>query len=310
MDMRRLEVFCKVVEFGNFTRAGEALSLSQPTVSEHIKILEETLNERLLDRLGREVLPTPSGRMFYQYALNILKLRDEAVQALDQFRGTLAGTLTIGASTIPGTYILPRFVGEFKSRYPDIRITLQVGDTAQIVDQVAENMVEFGVVGSKVQHRKLILEEVFSDELVLAVYVGHRWSSRKRITLEQLAEEPFIQRETGSGSRMVMNRILEENGFSPNRLRTVAEIGSTEAVREGIKSKIGVSILSRHAVATDAKHGLLRIVPIQGVRFDRRFYLVTRKNRQVAPLCQVFLSELRGASEETPPAPERNDVNG
>jgi len=297
MDMRRLEVFCKVVELKSFTGAAKALSLSQPTVSEHIRTLEEILNERLLDRLGREVLATPAGRVVYQYARNIVQMRDEAIQALEQFRGNLAGRLILGASTIPGTYILPRFIGDFKSMHPAIQITLRIADTAQIVEQVLEGDVEAGLVGSKWSDRRLLMEELFSDELVLAVFPEHPWASTGRIKLEDLEEEPFILRERGSGTRMVMKHILEENGFDLSKISVVAEMGSTEAVRQGIKAKIGISILSRHAVVEDIEHGLLTGVDIENIRFSRPLYLIQRRNRQMSPLCTAFLTHLRHGHE-------------
>lgn len=293
MDMRRLEVFCKVVELKSFTKAGEALSLSQPTVSEHIRTMEEALQERLIDRLGREVLPTPAGRVFYQYARNIVQMRDEAIQALEQFKGNLSGRLVLGASTIPGTYVLPKLIGTFKSYHPAIQITLRIGDTAEIVAEVLEGNVEAGLVGSQWSDRRLTMEEIFADRLVLAVFPEHPWAEKTKIDLQELEKEPFILRESGSGTRMVMRRILESHHFDLSRIPVVAEMGSTEAVRQGIKSKIGISILSYHAVAEDISHGLLSEVAIRGVNFTRPLYLAQRKNRQLSPLCKAFIDYLR-----------------
>ena len=293
MDIRRLKVFCKVFELKSFTKAAEALSISQPTVSEHIRALEKALGERLIDRLGRAVVPTPAGKVFYRYALSIIQMLEEATQALGQFKGRLAGRLILGASTIPGTYILPRFIGTFKTEHPAIRFTLRISDTAEIVQEVLETNLEAGLVGSKWNDRRLLLEEVFADELVLAVYPEHRWARKRKIALEELVDEPFILREKGSGTRMVMNRIMEDQGLDPSRLPIVAEMGSTEAVRQGIRFRIGVSILSNQAVAEDLRQGTLVLVEINNVRFFRPLYLIQRKNRQITPLCQAFLAYLR-----------------
>jgi DNA-binding transcriptional LysR family regulator len=292
MDMRRLEVFCKVVELKSFTKAGDALRLAQPTVSEHLRTLEEILGEKLVDRLGREVLPTPAGKIFYQYARNILQMREEAVQALGQFRGTLSGRLILGGSTIPGTYLLPRLIGSFKSVHPAIQITLRISDTAQIVEKVLEANLEIGVVGSKWNDRRLFMEEIFCDELVLTVAPEHPWALKGNIDLEDLPHQPFIHRERGSGTRMAMSRILEDNGFDPSRLMKVAEMGSTEAVRQGIKARIGAGILSREAVAEDLQRGTLVAVAINGVAFLRPLYLIQRKNRQMSPLATAFLDHV------------------
>ena len=296
MNIHRLAVFCKVLELHSFTKAAEAVCLTQPTVSEHVRALEEVVGEKLVDRLGREALPTPVGKILYQYAKDIIRLRDEAVQAIEKFRGNLSGTLCIGASTIPGTYILPELIGDFKKMCPSIQITLKISDSTEVVDRIADGMVEFGVIGASWEDRRITLEEVFSDELVLAVYRGHPWEARKSVGIEELAEQPFILRERGSGTRMVMNQALDAIGFSTTRLNLVAEMGSTEAVRQGIKSRIGISILSRRAVSEDIEHGSLFLVSVEGLHLYRPFYLAQRKNRQPSPLCSAFLDYLRTQS--------------
>jgi DNA-binding transcriptional LysR family regulator len=304
MDIHRLEVFCKVVEMQSFTRAADAVFLTQPTVSEHIRALEELVGEKLVDRLGREVLPTAAGKILYQYARDIIRLRNEAIQAIDRYKGNLSGHLTIGASTIPGTYLLPRLIGSFKARYPAIQITLRISDSAEVVDRIIDGGLEAGLIGAPWDDRRIILEEVFSDELMLAVYPEHPWADGRVVAVEDLANEPFILRERGSGTRRVMARALEVHGFNPARLHVVAEMGSTEAVRQGIKARIGVSILSFHAVAEDIQRGTIARVEIEDVSITRSFYLVQRKNRQSSPLCMAFLKHLRseaGLPEEPSP---------
>ncbi len=293
MNIHRLAVFCKVLELQSFTKAAEAVCLTQPTVSEHIRALEEVVGEKLVDRLGREVLPTPAGKILYQYARDIIQLRDEAIQAIEKFKGNLSGALLIGASTIPGTYILPELIGEFKKMYPSIQITLKISSSAEVVEKILDGTVEFGVIGARWEDRRVTLEEAFSDELVLTVFEGHPWEDRKSVRIEEVAGEPFILRERGSGTRMVMNQALDAIGFSPSRLNVVAEMGSTEAVRQGIKAKIGISILSLRAVAEDVDRGSLATVPVEDIRLSRPFYLAQRKNKQLSPLCSAFLNHLR-----------------
>lgn len=299
MDIHRLEVFCKVVELQSFTKAADAVTLTQPTVSEHIRALEEVLGEKLVDRLGREIQATPAGRILYRYAKDIIHLRDEAIQAIEKFKGNLSGSLLIGASTIPGTYILPQMVGSFKTVYPSIQVTLRIAGSSDIVDRVLEGVLEIGLIGARIEDRRIVLEEVFSDELLLVVYPEHPWARRATIALDEIASEPFILRERGSGTRIVMNELLESHGFSPSRLRVVAEMGNTEAVRQGIKARIGVSILSARAVAEDMARGTLFAVPLNDVRFFRPFYLARRKNRQLSPLCAAFLRHLRENTDGT-----------
>jgi DNA-binding transcriptional LysR family regulator len=297
MDLHRLEVFCKVVELKSFTRAAEMINLSQPTVSEHIRSLEETAGVKLLDRLGREVMPTKAGLILYRYAQKLLQVRREALQALHQYRGKLAGHLYLGASTIPGTYILPPLIGNFKFEYPDIQITLRIANSRLTAQEVLSGDLELGVVGAQWQENGLEWEKVFADELVLALHPDHPWAGRPSVSPSELAGEPFIHREHFSGTRRVMTRFLETHGFDPANLSVVAEMGSTEAVRESIKARIGISIISLLAVAEDIERGSLVTVPLAGIDMHRPFYLITRKNREHSPLCSVFLQHLRAAGK-------------
>jgi len=293
MDLHRLEVFCKVVELRSFTRAAEAALLSQPTISEHIRTLEEMLGEKLLDRLGREVFPTQAGQILYRYAQKMLQLREEAIQAIATYRGELSGQLILGASTIPGTYILPKIIGSFKEQHPSIQLMLRISSSGKIVDAVLRGDLEIGLVGSQWKDRRLKSEEISSEELVLAVYPKHPWSGRDTVGMEEIYGEPFILRERDSGTRMVMTQILEAHGFESSQLFVVAEVATTQAVIQSIKAGIGISILSRQAVEEDLQRGSLVAVSLRGIRFHRPFYLIQRENRQLSTICQAFLTHLR-----------------
>jgi len=293
MDIHRLEIFCRAIELKSFTKAAEACRLSQPTVSEHIRTLESGLGVVLIDRLGREILPTEPGRILYRYAKKILKLRQEAMEAIEEYSGSISGNLLLGASTIPGTYILPRLIGRFKECHPEARITMHIENSRTIADGVAAGDLDCGVVGAQWPEPGLAWEKVFADELTLVVPPGHRWAGLKGIRLDQLATEPFIGREPASGTRKVMEEIISRHGFDPRDLTVIAELGSTEAVRQGVKAGLGITILSHQAVSDDLEHRLLAEVPIEGVDFSRPFYLVTRKNRYLPPTSRLFITFLR-----------------
>ncbi len=293
MDIHRLMIFCKVIDLKSFTKAAEAVSLAQPTVSEHIRALEESLGEKLIDRLGREILPTPAGKVLYSYAREIVQLRDKAVQAIGKFKGNLSGALYVGASTIPGTYILPRLVGTFKASYPSIQITLKIGSSGEIARKILDGTVEFGIIGAKWDEKRILFEEIYSDDLVLAVYKGHPWEGREYVELDELAGMPFILRERSSGTRMVMAQALDAAGFAPSLLNVVAEMGSTEAVRESVKARIGISIISSYAVKEDIQRNSHCAVPLREICIHRPFFLAQRKNREPSPLCSAFLEHLR-----------------
>ncbi len=292
MDFRQLEVFARVVELRSFSRAAEALRLTQSTVSEHIRLLEDEVGTRLFDRLGRETVPTRAGELLHGYARRLLVLRTEAQQALDQFLGRVSGALTVGASTIPGEYVLPALIGGFREKFPQVSITLQIADTREIVDAVLDGRVELGVVGARPVHRNLEATELMPDELVLVVPPGHAWFGRRQATLEELVPEPLIVREPGSGSRAALERALDEAGTGLDALRVIAEMGSTSAIKQAVKAGVGLSIVSRRAVDEECRHGLLWCVKIKDLRFTRHFYVVSHAGRSRSPLCQAFLDYL------------------
>ncbi|NOQ46869.1 MAG: LysR family transcriptional regulator [Desulfobulbaceae bacterium] len=298
MEIRKLEVFCKVVELKSFTRTAEAILLSQPTVSEHIRSLERELDQKLVDRLGREVEPTPVGRLLYKYARKILRLQHEAREAVEQYSGNLIGRIMIGCGTIPGTYILPVLIGTFRKQHPSIKATLRITSSRFIAKKVLEGELELGVVGAKWNESGLNWTKVFSDELTLAVHPDHPWAVKKSVSLEDVVNEPFILREPGSGTRKVIAQVLEKSGFREAGLQEVAEIGYTAAIKEAVKSGIGVSILSRRAVMDDVDCGRLVTVAVDGLRLQRPFYLIQRKNRELPPAATVFLDYLLQAAEK------------
>jgi DNA-binding transcriptional LysR family regulator len=191
VDLRQLEIFAKVAELGSFSRAAQALFLTQPTVSEHIRTLEDELGVRLLDRLGRGAAVTKGGALLLGYAQRMLALAREARQAMESFQGRMSGDLLVGASTIPGEYILPALIGRFKEKFPDIAITLLIGGSQAVSDWVLEGRAELGVVGARPGHRALDHRELLPDDIALIVSAGHPWQGRKEITLEELRAEPF-----------------------------------------------------------------------------------------------------------------------
>ncbi|NVM57667.1 MAG: LysR family transcriptional regulator [Desulfobacterales bacterium] len=293
MDLWRLHIFCKVVELKSFSKAAGAVYLSQPTVSSHIKDLEDHFECKLIDRLGREVAPTKAGQLLYGYAAKMIALKEDAEKALADFQGKIRGHLTIGGSTIPSGYILPPLVGKLKQAYPEVTVTLIESDTAGIIRDTVEGRVELGIVGAKSREVPLIQEKIMDDEMFLIVPAGHKWAARGSISMEELISEPFIMREHGSGTRKSIEQVLDKSGHWLDHLNVVAEMGSTEAVRQGMKAGVGVSILSECAVADEAAAGTLRKVEIKGLSFQRAFYLIVHKHRTQSPLCRTFIKFLR-----------------
>lgn len=293
MDLWQLQVYCKVVDLKSFSKAGEAVHLSQPTVSSHIKDLEEHFGTRLIDRMSRQVFPTKAGELLYDYARRLLALRDKAESAMAEFSGEMKGRIAIGGSTIPAGYLLPKVVGLFSNTYPDIRISVAVGDTSEILAKTVSGHIEMSIVGAISQDKQLQQTPLINDQMVLVVPCDHKWARRERIKVQDLFEEPFILREQGSGTLKSLDQALQKKELSVGDLNIIAEMGSTEAVRQAIKSNVGISILSAIAVSEECRANRLKMLMIDGVDLKRNFYLTTHRQRSPSPLCRAFIDFLK-----------------
>ena len=295
MDLWQLNIFCKVIELKSFSRAGKAVHLSQPTISSHIKDLEGHLDCRLIDRLSKEALPTKAGELLYGYAKRMLALRDETETALAEFKGKIRGRLVIGGSTIPGTYLMPQLIGDFKKQYPDVIVSLKIGDTDNIIEGILNGNLELGIVGAKAETKKIVQKKLIKDEMRLIVPANHRWAGEKRVSLKRLLNEPFIVRERGSGTLKSLYQSLGDQGHSLEDLKIMAELGSTQAICQGIKTGAGISILSTLAVAEDLQAGKLVALEVDDLNLKRNFYLTWHRYRSPSPLSQAFVQFLEKA---------------
>jgi len=262
--------------------------LTQPTISQHITSLESHLETKLFDRLGKEVTLTKAGEVLYQYAKQITALRGEAKQALEHFLGKKSGHLILGASTIPGEYILPSLLGEFKTFYPAIRITLRIGDTEEIVNELLNRRIELGIIGAKINNPRLKYFVFIQDELIVVVPRGHQWWKKSFIDVQELTGQPFIMRERGSGTRISMEKSLHELGISTKDLDIISEMGSTTAVKQSIKAGIGISLISERAVEEEIRLKLLKKIPIKNIKFTRTFFIIQDKKRTPSPLGEAL----------------------
>jgi DNA-binding transcriptional LysR family regulator len=288
MDFHRLEVFLKVFQKKSFSKAGETLYLTQPTVSEHIRLLEEDLGLVLFDRQGKEATPTRAGQLLHQYATQLMALRKESLRAMEQFRDKGRGDLLVGGSNIPGQYLLPPLLGRFKALYPRIRLRLLVGDTRNISDNLLQGVIELGCVGAQIDHRQINTEFLTTDEMICVISADHFGETKKKLGPEELVRLPFILREKGSGTRLAVEQALKKIGLELKDLQVVAEIGSNEAVRQGVKSGLGASIISRRAVVEDLEQKRMQELKIKKLPLNRNFYLISLKQRILSPLAEEF----------------------
>jgi DNA-binding transcriptional LysR family regulator len=289
MELKYIEIFCTVVELKSFSKAAQALHLTQPTISVHIKALEDEFSTKLLDRLGRTILPTQDGEILYRYAKEIVVLKESARRAMERVTGTVSGKLIIGASTIPGEYILPQFLAKFKKAYPDVFPTLRIGDSNDIFESVLAGEVDLGVIGTAVKDKNVITRKFLGDEIILAAPAAYKASI---IHNEEVRAVPLLVREKGSGSRSSIEEHLIRIGLTLDSLNIVAEIGSSQALIQAVKSGMGLAFTSRLSVQDEIERGALKAVKVKGLQVHRNFYVITHRLRFNSLICRSFIEFL------------------
>jgi DNA-binding transcriptional LysR family regulator len=293
-DFRHLETFCRVADFKNFSKAAEALLLTQPTISGHILSLEHSLGLRLFDRLGREARLTKAGGILYDYATKILALRKETMNALSAFSQGIRGELSLGASTIPGEYLLPRLLGDFKKEFPNLTISLRMADSRIIIDDVLQGKIEFGMTGAKLKHPSLHYDLFEEDEIIVIGSSSPLHLFKRRLSFEEIFKEPWIMREDGSGTKMAVEKALNKRGRSLKEFREAIEMGSTSSLKQAVKAGLGYAFVSKKAVEEELTQGLLLQVDVAGMEpISRQIYLVSHRGKTLSPSGLRFLQYLK-----------------
>jgi DNA-binding transcriptional LysR family regulator len=300
IDFRHLETFCRVAALKSFSRAADDLFLTQPTVSGHILSLERSLSLRLFDRTGREIRLTKAGEMFLRYASKILTARKDLLNAMSEFSQGIRGELSLGASTIPGEYLLPRLMGDFKGEHPRFTLSLKISDTKDIVQELLQGHIEFGLIGAKVDHPSLHYEKFEEDEIIVIAPPDHPLSRKRNVGFEDLLKEPWIIREEGSGTQMTVERALRKKGKSLKDFNVAIEMGSTSSVKEGVKAKLGLAFISRRAVEEELNRNLFTSITLEGLEsISRQIYIVSQRGKTVSPAGMEFLRFLKKKRERT-----------
>jgi DNA-binding transcriptional LysR family regulator len=292
MDTRQLAAFCEVVDRKSFSQAAERLGVTQPAVSLQIRSLERRLGTKLLDRSGRRVEPTESGRRLYRAAQRMLAVEGQLLDELAGEDGALRGELTLGASTGPGGTVVPVLLGEFQREHPELTVALSISDTSRVIEQVAERELELGIVGASPRHRGVVFEPFFRDEVILVVPPGHRFAG-KEVTLEKLREEPLILMQEGAGVRQV---IEDELRRGPVRLRDLdvrLELGLQESVKSAAAAGFGVTFISRSGVEAELAAGTLAAARVKGLEPAREISLVRPAGRSPSRAADAFVEFAR-----------------
>ncbi|HZK56220.1 MAG TPA: selenium metabolism-associated LysR family transcriptional regulator [Desulfosporosinus sp.] len=290
LDLMRL--FCQVVEEQSFTVVARKLGISQPAVSNQMRALEEKLAVKLLYRKGKSFALTPEGETVYRHAL---RLNDEWTELIREIGGServMNGKVHIGASHIPGEYLLPIYIASFRKLYPDIKFKLSIGDSLEMADKVLAQEVDFAVVGAVFDTEKLTSEFWLKDELVFVTSCDCTMSSLRNIDINTLKENPMIIREVGSGHRRALEEALMNLGLDLNDFNIALEVGSTEAVKNAVRTGIGYSFLSKYALESADKTGLV-CANVKDFCIERGFHLLSRRNKPltiIANECYNYLA--------------------
>ncbi|CAM4515501.1 LysR family transcriptional regulator [Paenibacillus macerans] len=289
MDLS-LKVFITVAEKQNFTRAAEALHMTQPAVSQHIGALERQLGTKLLERSNKFVRLNKAGEIVYHHAREISGLYGRMQYLIDDLKHTAYGNLSIGASYTYGEYVLPHVVAEMMKLYPGIRPAITIGNSREIEAKVGGHELDIGIIEGEFRDAQFRIEPIADDAMVIVIPAGHKAAGRVGLKFSDLREETWIIREPGSGTREATDKMFVEQGFYPERLM---EFGSTQIIKESVEAGLGISFLSRAAVRKEIALGTLREPDVEGFPFTRKFSLITRTAPFYTKAMEVFMELLR-----------------
>jgi LysR family transcriptional regulator, low CO2-responsive transcriptional regulator len=289
LNLHQLATFQIVAKHRSFVRAAEELHLSQPAISAHIRDLEKRLGVKLFYQIGRKTYLTHAGEAMHHYTQQILALMEDTLEAMAALRSPHQGSLNVGADTTVGTYIIPSLLGKFHQIYPEVEITLEVLNHAPLVDALTGKVVDIAVM-SRVPSGVPVFSEPFAkNELVLVAAPSHRLASITRVPFAKLAQEHFLLREPGSGTRAALEATFEEAGYP---LHVSMQVGNNSAIKRGAAAGLGIALLSRVALDMELKTNRLVILDVEGFPLVRQWHLVHLKDKNLsatAKACKSFL---------------------
>jgi DNA-binding transcriptional LysR family regulator len=294
MDIRKLEAFCNVYELQNFSKAGEVMYLSQPTISSHVANLEAELGVKLFDRMGRKVMPTQAGDVLYRSAVAIFENLKQAKSSIEILRDKVVGELVVGCSTIPAHHLIPGFLAGFGQRYPHVSFVVHTGDSAEVIGKVAEGEWPVGIVGQKPDMDELEVHKLIEDETVVVAASNAPWfQGVTSMGIRQLADLPWVMREKGSGTRRVLEDALGSIGLSLQNLNVRCLVdGTCEAIAH-VLSGVGLSVTSKLASQPFLDSGALARIDVPELEGRRQFFLIYNKARQMFPAHKAFVDFCR-----------------
>jgi len=289
MNINLFRTYIRVVETQNLSRTADEFGLSQPAITKQIQALEDLYGVLLLERSGRRLKTTEAGEVLYNCAREIVRAVDKTEKEMANLADINKGSLVLGASNIPGEYILPRLIKDFKDSYPHISIAMDIADTDKILSKVVEREIDIGIVGGWVSNRKIEGFKWLEDELVALVPKGHRLAASDSVSLQALAGERWIFREKGSGTRKATEDLLAMHGIRREDINVYMEAGSTEAVLASVESGMGIAIMSSWTIKRIDPHRKLKGIKISDSGASRFFYVVFPRQKARRKSVESFL---------------------
>ena len=299
MELHQLQAFEAVVAHRSFTRAAEALHLTQPAVTRQIAALEAELRTRLFERLVRSVQMTAAGEVLHRYAQAIVRLAQEAQHAVADIHAGAAGRLAVGASSTLATYVLPPLLRRFRGAHPAIEISIHTGASAQVLEMVRANEADVGLVTGDVHDRVLAATALADYETCVVVPPAHPLAARRSVSAAELAGSPLILMEAGTNLRTYVDRLLSAAGVEE---QVAMELDSVEAIKRMIEADLGISLLPEVSVRAEVASGRLHALTLADVpRAHRRIALVHRRDKYLSATLRAFLqlvqAEVRPAEQ-------------
>jgi len=295
MDIHRFKIFASVFRHKNFSKASKELNLTQPTISNHIKILEEELDLKLFERLGRTISATKQAEVLYEHAMEIIESADILKKAIKATSEDTTGRLIIGASTIPGEYILPEIIFKFRKIYPSVSFDVEISDSGETIERVSGHKLLMGIVGTKLPYDQIKYTTFIEDELI--VVSSPSFVKRHSIKLDDLVKLPMILREEGSGTRKEIEKLLDNKGISMDDINVAGILCSNDAVKQAVKAELGISIVSKLSVVDELRYKILKEIKLTDIELKRRFYLVTHRKRTLPGLYAAFMEHVLAGSD-------------
>jgi DNA-binding transcriptional LysR family regulator len=295
---RQLEIFEAIARLGSFTRASEELFLTQPTVSMQIKKLTETVGVALIEQVGKKIHLTPDGQQLALATREIFGILDRYTMSVAERQGLKQGQLRLMAITT-ASYFAPRLLGEFARLYPGIDVSLRVTNKEQVLASIADNLDDLYFLGQPPDDIDVVATPIMDNPIEVLAAPDHPLAHKKKLTLERLAQEPWLMREKGSGTRNAIERRFAEHGIT---IRPRMELGSNEAIKQAILAGLGISAVSRHALTLN-QPGQFAVLDVQGFPILRHWYAVYPASRQLSVVARAFLDYLLGSHDTTPAEP-------